>query len=83
MNQSNRVQDYYELACDFLSLPINARFLIGTHFKLLPYNGDIPTNKDQMDEEIFREIFKQDIFIEFKKFTQHFKKSRDNGYSIH
>lgn len=82
MKSQNRVLDYYETACDFLSLPIYARYLIGTHFKITRDQHMVFSNRDAMDEEIFTEVFKRNIYAEFKKFTHHYKKSRSHEYFL-
>ena len=84
MNQQNRnrVADYYETAVTFLSLPINSRYLVGVHFKILRSGLLILGNKETMDEEIFREVFKRDIYEEFKTITRTFKASRSHEYPL-
>lgn len=82
MNNQNRIEEIYELACVYLSLPVSARFLIGTHFRIVSDEHLVFSNKDAMDEEIFRKVFEQKLFTEFKKFTQHFKKSRSHEYGL-
>ncbi len=79
----NRIQEYYETAIEYLSLPISARFLIGTHFKIVRDAHMVFQNRDQMDELVFTEVAKQNIFPAFKKFVNHYKKSRSHAYDLH
>lgn len=82
MQPLNRIKDYYETACEFLSLPVSARFLIGAHFKILSDERMVFTERDALDEKIFEEVFKRGIYQEFKKFTHHYKKSRSHEYFL-
>ncbi len=79
----NKVKDYYETAVIFLSLPISARYLIGAHFKIIQNEALVFGNQDDMDERIFRTVFENNIYEEFKKFTKHFKKARGDEFLEH
>ena len=72
----NKVKEIYETAIIYLSLPITCRFILGSHFKIVRTSHLGLSNSSEMDELIFKEISKQDIFPEFKKMASAYQKSR-------
>lgn len=74
----NRVQEYYEVACDYLSLSIGARFIVATHFGLADRGTLAFSNRDEMDRAVFVGIAKNKILPEFKRLVKAYKESRDN-----
>jgi hypothetical protein len=82
MHPVNRIQDYYDVACEYLSLPFDARIMLGHHFKVLRDISLNFDNRDAMDAEVFKAVFEKNIYAEFKKFTHHYKKSRSHEHFI-
>ncbi len=66
MASLNRIKEYYDVAVEYLSLPFDARVLIGCHFKVFRNTSIDGSNQTAIDEEVFREVFNRDIFEEFK-----------------
>lgn len=75
----NRVKEYYELACEYLSLTLYGRYLVATHFQLVR-NDILETNQDQLDRTVFAGVVKEEIFEEFKKFIERYKTIEANKY---
>lgn len=81
----NRVKEYYELAGEYLSVSIYGRYLIATHFRLVGEDV-MASNRDEMDRIVFLGVAKKEIFDQFKKFVQQYKKieaSRESSSSNH
>lgn len=78
----NRVKDYYDTAIEYLSLPISARFLIATHFKLVGARQLAYADREKMDTMVFEGVAKNNLLPAFKKFVTHFKKSRSHEYYL-
>lgn len=81
MNE-NRVKAYYELALEYVNLPVTARFLIATHFDLVGNKTLSVWDEDEMDVIVFLGIAKKQLLPAFKRFVEHFKKSRGYEYNI-
>ena len=74
----NRVEAYYEVACEYLSLSISGRYLVATHFNLLPDRVLAYADGDEMDRMVFVAVAQRKIFPEFKKMVRAYKASKDN-----
>lgn len=79
----NRAEDYYEVACEYLSLTISCRYLVATYFDLVPDRVLAYSNRDEMDRLVFIGVAKKKILPEFKKMVQAYKASKDNETDNH
>lgn len=75
MQPINRVKSYYNMACRYLALPLASRYMIGRHLGILNEHHLAVASSVTIDEEIFREVFKRDIYYEFVRITKRYKKS--------
>ena len=73
----NRVAEYYDVACEYLSLSVSGRFLVATHFGLLGDRVLAYADGDEMDRLVFVAVAKKKMLPEFKKMVQAFKASKD------
>jgi hypothetical protein len=75
----NRVQEYYEVACEYLSLSIGARFIVAAHFGLVGSRTLAYSNRDQMDRDVFVGVIEKQVLPEFQRLIRAYKGSRDNA----
>lgn len=73
----NRVAELYDIASDYLSLSVGARFIVATHFRLVDDRILAYGDKDKMDHMVFTTVVKNKMLPEFKKFVQAYKKSQN------
>ena len=74
----NRVEEYYNVACEYLSLSISGRYLVATHFHLIGDRTLAYADGCEMDRLVFMGVAKKKIFPEFKKLVRAYKESKDN-----
>lgn len=74
----NRVEQYYEVACEYLSLSVSARFFIAAHFNFTNDGTLAYSDADKMDRDVFVGIAKKQVLPEFKRFVKLYKESRDH-----
>lgn len=77
----NRVKEYYDVACEYLSLSIGVRYLVATHFDLIGSRVLAYGDGDEMDRLVFVGVAKKQILPEFRKLVEAYKESKDNERS--
>lgn len=71
----NRVQDLYEIAITFNSLPHMCKYIIGTHFIKLTHK-DYTADEDELAKKVFIEGTKK--FTEFKQMVKKYDEQRQS-----
>lgn len=72
MKKINRVQELYEVATKFYSLPPMARYIIGTTLLIVEWN-EFMANEDKVSDLIFLRAIQKKKYRDFREIVKNYK----------